>query len=163
MKKSDVVSLHCPLFPETEGLINTERLKLMKRSAFLINASRGPLVKDQDLANALNDGVIAGAALDVLSVEPPQEKNPLLSARNCLVTPHIAWATLEACSRLMAIAVSNVAAYLQGETAKRGESVTFSSLSLTGWLLPERRSHLDANFTESLCCFVWWSGHSVRA
>ena len=115
LRKADVVTLHCPLFPDTEGMINTERLRLMKPSAFLINSSRGPLVKDQDLANALNAGVIAGAALDVLSIEPPQEVNPLLSAKNCLITPHIAWATREARLRLMDVAVSNVAAFLQGE------------------------------------------------
>ncbi len=95
-------------------MINTERLRLMKPTAFLINSSRGPLVKAQDLADALNTGVIAGAGLDVLSIEPPRENNPLLSAKNCLITPHIAWATLEARSRLMDVAVSNVAAFLQG-------------------------------------------------
>jgi glycerate dehydrogenase len=87
----------------------------MKPTAFLINSSRGPLVKDQDLANALNAGVIAGAGLDVLSIEPPRANNPLLSAKNCLITPHIAWATLEARSRLMDVAVSNVDAFLQGK------------------------------------------------
>jgi glycerate dehydrogenase len=116
LAKADVVTLHCPLFPDTEGMINTERLRLMKPTAFLINSSRGPLVKDQDLADALNAGVIAGAALDVLSIEPPQEGNPLLSAKNCLITPHIAWATREARSRLMDVAVSNVAAFLQGKS-----------------------------------------------
>lgn len=115
LRKADVVTLHCPLFPDTEGMINTERLQLMKPTALLINSSRGPLVKDQDLANALNAGVIAGAGLDVLSIEPPTESNPLLSAKNCLITPHIAWATLEARSRLMDVAVSNVAAFLQGK------------------------------------------------
>ena len=114
LQRSDVVSLHCPLFPDTEGMINAERLRLMKPTAFLINTSRGPLVRDHDLAEALNSGVIAGAALDVLSIEPPQGTNPLLSAKNCLVTPHIAWATREARSRLMGIAVSNVAVFLQG-------------------------------------------------
>ena len=115
LQKADVVTLHCPLFPDTEGMINTERLRLMKPTAFLINSSRGPLVRDQDLANALNAGVIAGAALDVLSIEPPRANNPLLSAKNCLITPHIAWATLEARSRLMDVAVSNVDAFLQGK------------------------------------------------
>jgi glycerate dehydrogenase len=115
LRNADVVTLHCPLFPDTEGMINTERLRLMKPTAFLINSSRGPLVKDQDLANALNAGVIAGAGLDVLSIEPPQEENPLLSAKNCLITPHIAWATLEARSRLMGVAVSNVSAFLEGK------------------------------------------------
>src|SRR6185503_808446 len=93
-------------------MINAGTLALMKPSAFLINTSRGPLVADQDLAGALNAGTIAGAGLDVLSVEPPAEANPLLAARNCVVTPHIAWATREARSRLMDIAVANVAAFL---------------------------------------------------
>ena len=114
LAESDVVSLHCPLFPETQGLMNAQRLRLMKPSAFLLNTSRGPLVADQDLADALNLGVIAGAGLDVLSVEPPLETNPLLSAKNCLVTPHIAWATREARSRLMDAAVRNLEAFLDG-------------------------------------------------
>uniref|UniRef100_Q01XE4 D-isomer specific 2-hydroxyacid dehydrogenase, NAD-binding n=1 Tax=Solibacter usitatus (strain Ellin6076) TaxID=234267 RepID=Q01XE4_SOLUE len=114
LRESDVVSLHSPLFPETQGMINARSLGLMKPSAFLINTSRGPLVVDQDLADALNAGTIAGAALDVLSVEPPAESNPLLSARNCLVTPHIAWATREARARLMDLAMSNISGYLSG-------------------------------------------------
>jgi glycerate dehydrogenase len=112
--ESDIVSLHCPLFPETQGLMNTARLKLMKRTAFLVNTSRGPLIVDQDLADALNTGVIAGAGVDVLSVEPPAANNPLLSAKNCLVTPHIAWATKEARARLMSLAVENLAAFVDG-------------------------------------------------
>jgi glycerate dehydrogenase len=112
---SDIVSLHCPLFPETQGLMNTARLKLMKQSALLINTSRGPLVVDRDLADALNDGIIAGAGLDVLSVEPPAADNPLLSAKNCLVTPHIAWAAKEARARLMNLAVENLAAFVRGK------------------------------------------------
>jgi len=115
LKESDVVSLHCPLFPETQGLINTERLALMKPTAFLLNNSRGPLIVDQDLADALNGGKIAGAAVDVLSVEPPPANNPLLSAKNCLVTPHISWATKEARSRLMGLAVENAKAFLAGK------------------------------------------------
>jgi glycerate dehydrogenase len=114
LRESDVVSLHSPLFPETRGMINAGSLALMKPSAFLINTSRGPLVVDRDLADALNAGRLAGAALDVLSVEPPAAENPLLSARNCLVTPHIAWATREARSRLMDAAVENLAAFLKG-------------------------------------------------
>jgi glycerate dehydrogenase len=110
----DVVSLHCPLTPENKGLIDRRRLAGMKRTAFLLNTSRGPLVIDQDLADALNEGVIAGAGLDVLSVEPPPESNPLLRARNCIVTPHIAWATREARERLLGIAVENVRAFLAG-------------------------------------------------
>jgi len=114
LRESDVVSLHSPLFPETRGMINARSLAWMKPSAFLINTSRGPLIVDHDLADALNTGTIAGAALDVLSVEPPAADNPLLSARNCLVTPHIAWATREARARLMDLAVANVTAFLTG-------------------------------------------------
>jgi glycerate dehydrogenase len=113
LRESDVVSLHSPLFPETQGMINTRTLAWMKPSAFLINTSRGPLVVDQDLAEALNAGRLAGAAVDVLGVEPPAESNPLLSARNCLVTPHIAWATREARARLMDLAVNNITAFLK--------------------------------------------------
>ena len=112
LAEADVVSLHCPLFPETQGLMNRTRLATMKRSAFLINTSRGPLIVDQDLADALNAEVIAGAGLDVLSVEPPAGDNPLFKAKNCLVTPHIAWATKEARSRLMDIAVKNAESFL---------------------------------------------------
>jgi glycerate dehydrogenase len=115
LRESDVVSLHSPLFPETRGMINAQSLSVMKRTALLINTSRGPLVVEQDLADALNRGVIAGAGLDVLSVEPPAVDNPLLSARNCLVTPHIAWATREARARLMELAVGNAAAFLAGK------------------------------------------------
>ena len=114
LAESDVVSLHAPLFPETQGMINARTLRLMKPSAFLINTSRGALVVDQELADGLNAGVIAGAGLDVLTVEPPAETNPLFTARNCLVTPHIAWATHEARGRLMDLAVHNVAAFLNG-------------------------------------------------
>jgi len=115
LRESDVVSLHSPLFPETQGMINARSLAWMEASAFLINTSRGALVVDQDLADALNAGRLAGAGLDVLSVEPPAETNPLLTARNCLVTPHIAWATKEARSRLMDAGMQNVAAFLRGE------------------------------------------------
>ncbi|MBZ5625040.1 MAG: D-2-hydroxyacid dehydrogenase [Acidobacteriia bacterium] len=115
LRESDVVSLHSPLFPETRGMINANSLALMKPTAFLINTSRGPLVVEHDLADALNAGRLAGAGLDVLSVEPPTEHNPLLSARNCLVTPHIAWATREARSRLMDRVVENITAFLAGE------------------------------------------------
>ncbi|WP_291400987.1 D-2-hydroxyacid dehydrogenase [Daejeonella sp.] len=114
LKVSDVVSIHCPLFPETQNLINKNTLNLMKKSAFFLNTSRGPIVNEQDLADALNAGLIAGAGLDVLSVEPPASNNPLLSAKNCLITPHIAWATKEARARLMAIVEQNLAAYLEG-------------------------------------------------
>ena len=112
LAECDVVSLHCPLTRENQGIINRQRLAGMKRSALLLNTSRGPLIVDQDLADALNDGVIAGAGLDVLSIEPPAETNPLLRARNAIVTPHIAWATREARERLLTIAVDNVKAFL---------------------------------------------------
>lgn len=114
LKRSDVVSLHCPLTPDTENLMNAERIALMKKSAFVINTSRGPLIDEQALAHALNEGSIAGAAVDVLSTEPPAADNPLLSARNCVITPHIAWATKEARERLMDIAVSNVQSFIKG-------------------------------------------------
>jgi glycerate dehydrogenase len=114
LRESDVVSLHSPLTPETQGMIHVRTLALMKPSAFLINTSRGPLVVDQDLADALNAGRLAGAGLDVLSVEPPAETNPLLSARNCLVTPHIAWATREARARLMDAVAGNISAWISG-------------------------------------------------
>lgn len=114
-KECDVVSLHCPLTPDTLELVNASRLALMKPSAILINTGRGPLVNEQDLADALNEGRIAGAGLDVLSTEPPRKDNPLLEARNCFITPHIAWATKEARERLMNIAVNNLKSYLQGK------------------------------------------------
>ena len=110
----DVISLHCPLTPSTKEMVNAERLKTMKPTAILINTGRGPLVNEQDLADALNEGRIAGAGLDVLSIEPSVPENPLLNARNCFITPHIAWATLEARTRLMDIAVNNLKSYLAG-------------------------------------------------
>ena len=112
LKESDVVSVHCPLFPETQGIINKDSLRMMKRTAFFLNTSRGPLMVDQDLADALNEGIIAGAGIDVLSVEPPSADNPLFKAKNCLITPHIAWATKEARSRLMGIAENNLSSFL---------------------------------------------------
>ena len=111
---ADVISLHCPLTPQTENLVNEQRLALMKRTAFLINTSRGTLIDEQALADALNNARIAGAGLDVLSIEPPDEKNPLLKARNCYVTPHIAWATRAARERLLNVALDNVASFLAG-------------------------------------------------
>jgi glycerate dehydrogenase len=113
-RQSDVVSLHCPLTAQTRNLVNKTTLALMKPTAFLLNTSRGPLIDEQALAEALNSGQIAGAAVDVLSVEPPPTDNPLLSAKNCIVTPHIAWATRAARSRLMQIAVANIRAFLNG-------------------------------------------------
>lgn len=114
LEQSDVVSIHCPLSPETQGLINKESLKLMKSSSFLINASRGPIIVEEDLANALNNAVIAGAAIDVLSVEPPPKDKPLFAAKNCIITPHIGWATKEARTRLMGIAVNNLTEFIAG-------------------------------------------------
>ena len=112
--ESDVLSLHCPLTPETEGLVDKNRLEKMKETAFLINTSRGPLVDELALADALNTGQIGGAALDVLSVEPPPMKNPLFNARNCIITPHVAWATLAARKRLLGTVVSNLRAWVEG-------------------------------------------------
>ena len=112
---ADVVSIHCPLTPQTKGLINASALSKMKKSAFLLNTSRGPIVVEEDLAEALNSGIIAGAGLDVLSIEPPSPDNPLFTAKNCVITPHIAWATKEARSRLMTVALDNLAAYLAGK------------------------------------------------
>jgi glycerate dehydrogenase len=114
LRESDVVSLNCPLFPETHGLIDARALGLMKPTAILVNAARGPLVVDRDLADALNSGRIAGAGLDVLSEEPPAPDNPLLTAKNCRITPHIAWATREARARLMHTAARNLQAFLGG-------------------------------------------------
>jgi glycerate dehydrogenase len=114
MEKSDFVSIHCPLTAETNGIINKDSLRLMKSSAFLINTSRGPIMVDEDLADALNNDVIAGAGLDVVSIEPPQQDNPLFKAKNCIITPHIAWATIEARGRLMDVTVNNLAAFLSG-------------------------------------------------
>jgi glycerate dehydrogenase len=113
-RESDVLSLHCPLTPQTANLVNARRLSLMKPTAFLLNTSRGPLVDQAALADALNSDRLAGAALDVLAAEPPPADNPLLTARNCIITPHLAWATRAARARLMNIAVENVRAFLQG-------------------------------------------------
>jgi glycerate dehydrogenase len=112
--QSDVVSLHCPLTPETGGLVNAARLSRMKPTAFLINTSRGPLVDEQALADALNNDRIAGAGVDVLSVEPPNADNPLLTAKNCVITPHIAWATRAARMRLLETSIDNLRAFIAG-------------------------------------------------
>lgn len=114
LKESDVVSIHCPLTPETQNLINKESLKTMKRSAFVINTARGPIINELDLADALNNDVIAGAGIDVLSVEPPAADNPLFNTKNCLITPHIAWATLESRARSIDIAVNNISSFING-------------------------------------------------
>ncbi|UCF15651.1 MAG: D-2-hydroxyacid dehydrogenase [Phycisphaerales bacterium] len=112
---ADVVSLHCPLTPRTENIVNERNLALMKKTAFLINTSRGSLIDEQALADALNNSQIAGAGLDVLATEPPDELNPLLRARNCHITPHMAWATRAARERLLNAAVENIPAFLAGE------------------------------------------------
>ena len=114
LRQADVVSLHCPLLPQTQEIINAKSIAIMKPSAFLINTARGRLVIEQDLADALNNGRIAGAAVDVLSSEPPSPDNPLLRAKNCIVTPHIAWASKEARTRLLDTAIANVRAFLDG-------------------------------------------------
>jgi len=124
LRESDVVTLHCPLTPETENLMNAERLALMKPTAFLVNTSRGPLVDEPALAQALNEGRIAGAGLDVLGVEPALPDNPLLTAKNCYITPHIAWATASARRRLMGTAVENVRAFTQGRLQNVVNDVT---------------------------------------
>lgn len=112
-RESDFLSLHCPLTPETQGLVNARTLGLMKPTARLINTGRGPLVVEEDLAAALQEGKLAGAAVDVLSKEPPSPDNPLLSAPNCIVTPHNAWAAVEARQRLMQGAADNLRAFLE--------------------------------------------------
>lgn len=113
-RESDVVSLHCPLTPDTKGLVDARRLGLMKPTAFFVNTARGPLVDEAALAATLNAGRIAGAAVDVLSVEPPPASNPLLAAKNCIITPHVAWATRNARRRLIEIAAGNLAAFVAG-------------------------------------------------
>ncbi|GLO63850.1 glycerate dehydrogenase [Vibrio sp. MACH09] len=112
---SDIVSVHCPVFPETENMFDEQMFKKMKSSALFINTARGQLVVESALANALNQGVIAGAALDTLQQEPPMEDNPLLSCQNCIITPHIAWATLDARKRITAMVADNIDCYLQGK------------------------------------------------
>jgi glycerate dehydrogenase len=114
--KADIVSLHCPLTEGTRHLVNDRTLSLMKPSAFLINTGRGPLIDEPALARALEENRLAGAGLDVLSIEPPPPDNPLLRARNCLITPHLAWATREARQRLIAAVAGNLQAFLRGES-----------------------------------------------
>ena len=114
-RQADVVSLNCALTSENEGMVNRELLSTMKPSAFLINAARGPLIREADLADALNRETIAGAALDVVSTEPIRADNPLLNAKNCIITPHIAWAALVARRRLMKTTAENIGAFLAGK------------------------------------------------
>ena len=111
----DFICLHCPVTDSTRELVNAARLKQMKPNAILINTGRGPLVNEQDLADALNNGTIFAAGLDVLSQEPPRADNPLLTARNCYITPHIAWASAAARERLMQIMLDNIKAFLDGK------------------------------------------------
>ncbi len=113
--EADVISLHCPLTEQTKDLINKTTLALMKPSAFLINTGRGGLINEADLANALSQGQIAGAGIDVISTEPPLASNPLLKAKNCVITPHIAWATIAARKRLMETVVGNIRHFLKGK------------------------------------------------
>ena len=115
LAKSDVIFLHCPLFPSTEGMINRENIAKMKDGVILINNSRGQLVVEQDLADALNSGKVYAAGLDVVSTEPIKGDNPLLKAKNCLITPHISWAAQASRQRIMDITVANVKAFLDGE------------------------------------------------
>ena len=114
-RQSDVISLHCPLTPETQKLVNAQRLGWMKPTAFLLNTARGALVDEPALAEALNAGRLAGAGLDVLSAEPPKADNPLLTAKNCLITPHLAWATKAARARLLRVTIENIRAFLAGK------------------------------------------------
>jgi glycerate dehydrogenase len=114
-RRSDVVSLHCPLTEETKGLINAERLSWMKPNAVVLNTGRGPLINEAELAEALRNGTIAGAGLDVLSVEPPKPDNPLLLAPNCIITPHVAWATFEARKRLLQMVADNLESFIAGK------------------------------------------------
>lgn len=114
LAESDVISLHCPLFPDTEGIINKDTIAKMKTGVMIINDSRGPLIVEEDLRDALNSGKVAGAALDVVSTEPIQMDNPLLEAKNVILTPHIAWAPKESRQRLMNIAVENLQCFVDG-------------------------------------------------
>lgn len=113
-RDSDIISFHCPLTPKTTGLVNKDFIDKCKDGAIIINTSRGPVVNDNDLADALNNGKLRGAGLDVLTIEPPKADNPLLTAKNCFITPHIAWAGFETRERLMNILKENITAYLNG-------------------------------------------------
>lgn len=115
LEKSDVVSLHCPLTEKTQGMVNEDFLKKMKKTAYLINTSRGPVLNEKAVAEALKNGDIAGAGVDVLSTEPPKEDNPLLGCENCIITPHIAWAGFETRERLLGVLKENIFAFLDGK------------------------------------------------
>ena len=114
LKVSDVIALHCPLFPETQGIINKNNIAKMKDGVIILNNSRGPLIVEQDLCDALNSGKVYAAGLDVVSTEPIKTDNPLLKAKNCIITPHISWAPKESRQRLMDIAVENLAQFIKG-------------------------------------------------
>ena len=119
LAQSDVIALHCPLFPETEGIICRENIAKMKDGVIIINNSRGPLIVEEDLRDALNSGKVAAAGLDVVSTEPIREDNPLLQAKNCIITPHISWAPKEARERLLNIAVGNLSSFMKGDIVNR--------------------------------------------
>ena len=114
LAKSDVITLHCPLFPNTKGIICKENIDKMKDGVIILNSSRGPLVVEQDLADALRSGKVKAAAVDVVSAEPMTNDNPLLTAPNCIITPHIAWAPREARQRIMDTTAKNIEAFLNG-------------------------------------------------
>jgi len=115
LENSDIISLHCPLSESTRGIINKNAIEKMKDGVIIINTARGPLIAEEDLADALNNGKVAGAAVDVVSIEPIRENNPLLTAKNCIITPHIAWAARETRERLMRIAVDNLKSFIGGK------------------------------------------------
>lgn len=115
LKISDIISMHCPLTPETEGVVNKDFISKMKAGAYFINTSRGTVVDEYALADALNSGKLGGAGLDVLSTEPPKKDNPLLTAKNCFITPHIAWASFETRKRLVSILFNNIQAFIDGK------------------------------------------------
>jgi glycerate dehydrogenase len=118
-KTADVIALHCPLFPETEGIINRDSIAKMKDGVIIINNSRGPLIVEQDLADALNSGTVYAAGIDVVSSEPVKKDNPLLTAKNCIITPHISWAPRECRERIMNIAAENLKGFLEGNPVHR--------------------------------------------
>lgn len=117
--KADFISLHCPLTDKTKGLVNMDKLRLCKPSAVIINTSRGPVVNEEDLAYALNNDIIAGAGVDVISVEPMVEGNPLMNAKNCIITPHVAWAPVQTRQRLVKIAAENLRSFIEGHPCNK--------------------------------------------
>jgi glycerate dehydrogenase len=114
LASSDVIALHCPLFPDTREIVNAASISKMKDGVIILNNSRGPLVAEQDLADALNSGKVAASGVDVVSTEPIQGDNPLLGAKNCFITPHISWAAKESRQRIMDMSADNLRAYLSG-------------------------------------------------